>query len=337
MKQLIKKIYYRAKLKKEFKEFLSTKKTSNSGYAAMRQMFVLTHGKSNDELSDSISKNEGKYQNLDFNGVLGFADIEALSASIEAMRRDGYFIFEKKLSEDIVEEITRIALQTRCSFLDVETNKYNTTDLTKFDEKKPVSPRYDIPIVDIINNEVIQNLIFDSSLLTFAQEYLGVRPILDLIAFWWSAPFNGKGASAAAQMYHFDLDRIKFMKFFFYLTDVDTETGPHCYVKGSHQTLPNAINRDGRFTDQEITTIYGSDKMLELCGKKGTIMAVDTRGFHKGKELLRDKRLLFQIEFANSMFGQSYPPIKIIYANELNKSSAKKYAHTYQQILLEDL
>ncbi|MES2394584.1 MAG: hypothetical protein V4549_01190 [Bacteroidota bacterium] len=62
--------------------------------------------------------------------------------------------------------------------------------------------------------------------------------------------------------------------------------------------MPCSLSRDGRFTDGEIENTYGKGNMIEICGKKGTILAVDTRGFNKGKELLKDSRLLFQIKFA---------------------------------------
>ena len=133
-------------------------------------------------------------------------------------------------------------------------------------------------------------------------------------------------------MYHFDLDRIKFMKFFFYLTDVDAETGPHCFVKSSHGKLPKAINRDGRFEDDEIEKIYGKDNLLELCGKRGSIMAVDTRGFHKGKDLTKDKRLLFQIQFTNSMFGQTYERIDYSLIQDKYKTIVDQCPESYSNI-----
>jgi len=122
------------------------------------------------------------------------------------------------------------------------------------------------------------------------------------------------------------------MKFFFYITDVTSETGPHCFVKGSQGRLPKEINRDGRFEDKIIEQIYGKENMLEICGKKGSIIAVDTRGFHKGKDLLNGKRLLFQIQFTNNLFGQSYDSIdsKIISSKHLN--SIERFKHSYNNI-----
>jgi hypothetical protein len=122
------------------------------------------------------------------------------------------------------------------------------------------------------------------------------------------------------------------MKFFFYLTDVSSDTGPHCYVKGSHKILPLELRRDGRFSDEEISESYGSKNLIEICGKKGTILAVDTRGFHKGKELLKDNRLLLQLEFANSMFGQTYPKVDINFCNEDIRNIVSNNHFSYGQI-----
>jgi hypothetical protein len=128
---------------------------------------------------------------------------------------------------------------------------------------------------------------------------------------WWSFPFSGKATSQAAQMFHFDMDRFKFIKFFFYLTDVTPETGPHCYIEKSHQRIPAPVRKDKRLSDDELSQYYSKYQFKEFCGKKGTILAVDTRGLHKGKPLTEDKRLLFQIQFSNSLFGASFDKHKI--------------------------
>jgi hypothetical protein len=332
--QILKNIRARYIFKKGYRVFKKTGQTTPAAYAAMRQMFVNTRGASNDALSEMINHEIGEYNDIGPKGVLGDLSNEDLEKMVGAMRKDGYYIFEKKLPQDLVKELYEYGLTIPCHYLDVDKNDYSEDKLI-FNPEVPISPRYQFSNEDIVNLPVIQKLLFDQSLLAFAQKYLGSKPILDLIAFWWSLPFGGKGKSAAAQMYHFDMDRIKFMKFFFYLTDVDTNTGPHCYVKGSHCKLPKELSRDGRFTDEEIEQTYGAENLIEICGKKGTIMAVDTRGFHKGKELLQGTRLLFQIEFSNSMFGQKYPPTSIKYINENTLEQALKYPYTYGQILIQ--
>ncbi len=307
IKSAFDRIKYSLRFNKEYRFFLKEKVNTNKGYSAFRKLFVLTKGKLNDDLSNEINNQVGKYEMKEISGLLDSLTVDEITAAITKMRFDGYYIFNTKLNQNDIYKIYNYASSTPVSYLNVDSNKQEySEDKIIFDSNNPISPRYEFNNEEIFKCSTLQNLIFDQSLFNFAQEYLGCKPILDIVAFWWSAPFKGKAKNTAAQMYHFDLDRIKFIKFFFYVTDVDSETGPHCYVKGSHRELPKQVNRDGRYEDDEIANIYGEENLLELTGKKGTIMAVDTRGFHKGKELTKGERLLFQIQYTNSMFGQSY-------------------------------
>ncbi|NEO51250.1 MAG: phytanoyl-CoA dioxygenase family protein [Moorea sp. SIO4A3] len=187
----------------------------------------------------------------------------------------------------------------------------------------------------IFENPDLLNLIIDQSLLAVAQEYLNCSPVLDLVALWWSAPFHGKGTSLAAQEYHHDMDRIKFLKVFIYLTNVNSENGPHCYVKGSHIRKPKELVFDGRKSDATIGLHYLESEIHELCGPRGTIIIADTRGFHKGKTLTSGNRLLFQIEFSNSLFGANYPKVRMDKISDVSqlRQLVDKYHRTYSQIL----
>lgn len=319
--------------KKEYNDYLQGKSNSQKGYIAFRKLFVFTHGKSNDSLSNEINNSIGKYETIDKKGILENYTSEQIKNAIDEMIQNGYHIFDIELDTETLNEIYQYAATTPVSYMNTNNdNQEYSSEKILFDSTNPISPRYEFTQNEILKCNALQKLIFDSSFLNFAQEYLGCKPILDLVAFWWSAPFGGKAKNAAAQMYHFDLDRIKFMKFFFYITDVNTNTGPHCYVKGSHGKLPKQINRDGRFEDFEIEKIYGKENLIEINGKKGSIIAVDTRGFHKGKELIEGKRLLFQIQYTNSLFGQTYPAINESLILPEYKKITQEYTRTYTNI-----
>ena len=311
-----------------------TKKTFFYSYASLRKLFVLTNGRFNDFVSRLISFKNKKYIDITSSGVLGNLSPEHVRQIAGELERDGMYIFENVLDEKTVNAIEEFARKEPASYLMVDSKpkiKYSDNKIN-VDTEKPVSPRYEYDFVQIMGCKELQSLVFDQSLLAVAQEYLKCSPVLDLVAFWWSLPYEGKGKSEAAQMYHFDMDRIKFIKFFFYLTDVDTDTGPHCYVKGSHKRLPPSLLKDGRIEDAEIQRTFSKNNMIEICGKRGTIMAVDTRGLHKGKPLNKGYRLLFQIEMANSMFGQYYPPVTINSLNPQYQNIVKTYKRTYTQI-----
>ncbi len=302
------------------------------GYKKLKstgKLFVNTRGVSNDILSFLIRKNG--YNNLDFDGVLGIKNEQEANEIIDEICKNGYFVFSKKLSGDALESIYNYAKRTPCTYLLVDDNNINfSQNHILFDEEHVLSPRYNFSQQQIIDFPVLQNLIFDKSILFIAQKYLKTKPILDLFSMWWSVPFNGLGKSNAAQMYHFDLDRIKFLKFFFYITDVDTDTGPHCYVLASHKKIHPSLKRDGRYTDDDVTRAFGEKNIVELVGEAGTIIVADTRGLHKGKELTKGKRLIFQIEFSNSMFGQYYLPCVKPNLDSECETMYKKYNETYK-------
>jgi hypothetical protein len=97
---------------------------------------------------------------------------------------------------------------------------------------------------------------------------------------------------------------------FIYLTDVSSDSGPHVFVKGSHrlrQEKARQLLSRGyqRINDDDIAAVYGRDNVVEITGAKGTVLVVDTIGFHKGKAPTKGYRLLAQLEYANSPYVPS--------------------------------
>ncbi len=104
-----------------------------------------------------------------------------------------FTFFDKSAPENLVDRNIWLCLNTTSELhLDVDNGQYSSEKGIIFDPANPISPRYQYSIESIVNVPVLQNLLFDQSLLAFAQEYLGAKPILDLVAFWWSLTFMGK-------------------------------------------------------------------------------------------------------------------------------------------------
>jgi hypothetical protein len=140
-----------------------------------------------------------------------------------------------------------------------------------------------------------------------ADAYLNCEASFAGVAMWRSLAFGSEPSSEAAQQFHSDRDHLQFLKFFIYLTDVTEDTGPHVYVRGSHRVRPQELRRDVRFTDDEVLACYDRNAIIEQCGPRGTVLAVDTSGLHKGKLPERNERLMLQFEFASSLFGTNAP------------------------------
>ncbi len=250
-------------------------------------------------------------------GVLGVPDEIEIERAVNDLDTRGYHVFSRKLPEALCDELLTFAKTTASHPLIASSERLTGLDQHKgdpivFDATNPRAAAYYFDPQQVMETHAAQKVLVDPWFLKVAQLYLRCRVVNPLIEMWWSTAFAKRPVSEAAQLYHFDMDYIRWVKFFVYLTDVTEDTGPHCYVVGSHLRKPKALLRDGRFRDDEIEHYYSQEEMVEIGGPKGTIFAADTRGFHKGKPLATGNRLIFEFEFAASLFGGSnFAPVKV--------------------------
>ncbi len=294
-----------------YREFERTGETPVPAYLAMRRLFCATNGEFNDLVHQLLSKNTGGgARPAAASGVLGATDDARLDTIVEAIGRDGFYVFEQRLPEEVCDGLRGLALRTPCKLGGIG-GVAGGPQL--YDRARLVANRYDLPEAVVAANADVQALLLDESIRAVATAYLGCTPILDFVSMWWVAPFSNsvEALSKAAQLYHFDMDRLKFLKFFIYLSDVTSVSSPHCYVRGSCRRKPRELLRDGRIPDDEIARHFPPGDLVELTAPRGSIFAVDTRGFHKGKAPEAGERLLLQLEFTNSLFGQNYGRIEL--------------------------
>ena len=173
---------------------------------------------------------------------------------IKKITDNGYEILNYKINKDEVSELKKFAFKSKC--FDGNSNKY-------FDENNLTSVRYDFDKNDLINNKTVQNLVKKDFFIDIARNYFNSEPIFDLPAMWWSTPFKKEASSEAAQLYHYDCNgRVKWLKIFVYLTNVDENNGPHHYIKKSHKvgSKPQEILSRGyvRVSDEEMKKFYPS-------------------------------------------------------------------------------
>lgn len=183
-----------------------------------------------------------------------------------------------------------------------------------YNRKNPDCIRFDFTNSTLLAHPIIQKLACDPVLLKTAESYVGPSPVLDIVTMWWSAP-SDQPDDQAAQMYHYDMDNLKWIKFFFYLTDVGPKNGPHVFIEGTHRSngLPQAFREDlyVRFTDELVEAHFPPEKRIMFTGPRGTILAEDTRGLHKGFQVLEGDRLLFQLQFSAAQILTTDKSIKV--------------------------
>ncbi|WP_417204640.1 phytanoyl-CoA dioxygenase family protein [Acetoanaerobium sticklandii] len=298
-------------------------------YLIHRALFILSGGCWNDLLTFFIRFKKGP-QLIDIPSDDIFQNLNTEEINFKnQMNKNGFYIFNNSISKEVLEEI-HISIADKDY---IETSEHSDKVINYNDFKNsPESCRYNLDDKTILAIPILMKMSASQTLLKLAQSYLRSKPILDIVTLWWSYPSNDiKLHNIAAQMYHFDMDKIKFIKFFVYLTDVNTKNGPHCLFKGSHKHLPLKLRKKGRFSDDEVAKAYGQENEVKITGKAGSIIAVDTRAIHKGDPILEGNRCLFQLQFSNSSFGKFYP--KIVAPKLLSYLKSKNISddHSYQQ------
>jgi hypothetical protein len=158
----------------------------------------------------------------------------------------------------------------------------------------------------------IKSIEEDPQILKIAAHYLKSRPVFQGINMWWSFAntTSQKYRGTAGQLYHTDLDDYQFIKFFFYLTDVDECGGPHAIMKGTHNNKKFRHQfKLGQFSDQEIFDEYGADRAIILYGSAGYGFIEDTQCFHKAYPPYNQDRLILQVLFGLRDYGVQHTDI----------------------------
>lgn len=229
-----------------------------------------------------------------------FIDLAEIDDAVAGVQRDGCYVFKHTVDQSISTAIREFAEQVP------SIARGANLAPAIYPRTSPTVGRYDIEETTALQCAEVQEFATDPAMALIAQKYLGQPVLMDEIAFWWTTTQRVEDANLNAQMFHQDRDRLSFLKFFIFLTDVTPETGPHVYLKGSHRKIPWHLRKDGRITDDAVKTAGLWENVVELYGPAGTVMAVDTIGLHKGKTPTAGDRLALESEFSTSLFGNEY-------------------------------
>jgi hypothetical protein len=293
--------------------FSRTGQTPDDAYHSLIWLHCRTNGRSNDILHAFARRRYRPATLPAANGVLGDLTTAQVELTAAEIRETGSARFPQLLSPEICQRLVDLSLRTEAV---VTPAREGYPKRAVYDRAHPMAEGFKFEEWLLMPNTDIQRLIADPSVLALAQAYLGCLPVLSAVSLWWStsARFASSAQADLAQMYHFDMDHIKWLKIFFYLTDVTPQNGPHCFIARSHRAgrQPRELLKRGyvRISDSDLESRYPKEDRIEFTGPQGSIFAVDTRGFHKGVSPQTGDRLVLSLEFADSLFGGSYarPP-----------------------------
>jgi hypothetical protein len=232
-----------------------------------------------------------------------FGDIEADKVADE-LRRSGIFT-GLVLPDAIRQEIARFASETPCF------GNFERKLEFRAGEHAEAERRFGRAILSghhferIAGCEAAVAVQQDPLLLNVARHYLGGEAKLITTRTWWSFPTQSASEadlSRASFKFHFDLDDWRMLKFFFYLSNVDEDAGPHVYMRGSHKKrrLKHQLTLLVGHPAEEVLEFYGEESAVTLTGKAGYGFVEDPFGFHMGTVAKHHPRLMMEVGFGVS-------------------------------------
>ncbi|MFZ5507783.1 MAG: phytanoyl-CoA dioxygenase family protein [Pseudomonadota bacterium] len=321
--------------------FRLTRKTPAYSYQALIRLFCRSGGAANDRISNWISLcNRTQIDFTGLVGVLGSVERATLLGQVATLREKGFLVFPSALSSEICDRMMLFARDTPATVRRMDGQPATAPRSERCDPLHPKAVRYDYSAQALLHNEDVQGLLADPTLIAIAQEYLGCLPRADVLSMWWHTNFHSQPDSEAAQLYHFDMDRIRWLKVFIYLTDVGPADGAHSFIQGSHRTgaiSPELLSKGYvRLSDEEVIRHFGEGNRVDFCAPRGTVIVEDTRGLHKGNVVQPHghSRLMLQMQFSNSLFGAEITRTAIHdIVNPALKDLVRKFPGLYEQYL----
>lgn len=230
-------------------------------------------------------------------GVLHLSEDQFRDAQ-SSLSRNGWWIAPTVLSDSLIQAFQSEAVLQLESELGLEPGSF-------FDEGRQWPKEMHFLNQNwVLQQELFSLLIESEDIRRVAGNYLGVDPVLSQAASWFSFPVT-KIQDGSAQNWHWDCDRVRWLKMFVYISDVEQENGPHAFVQGSHRDL-RLDSVSSRYTNDEVLQEYSEDDVVEFVGQRGTVIFEDTRGLHKGSPLVKGWRLVLQLEFTIDLFGYTH-------------------------------
>jgi len=153
----------------------------------------------------------------------------------------------------------------------------------------------------------------DPLLNAVAAGYLGRAARVISTRLWWSFPTSDASDAdlslASQEKLHFDLDDWRALKFFFYLTPVGHDGGPHVYVRRTHnrRLARHQWTLVVGHPNEEVLQAYGLENKTTVLGGAGHGFAVDPFGFHMGTAVRNSPRLMLEVGFGvSSVLGRRF-------------------------------
>ena len=147
--------------------------------------------------------------------------------------------------------------------------------------------------------------VLNDRILDVVNSYLGLCCRLKYLDIWYNLPVEEEEPSIDSERWHRDNEDTKLIKLFLYLTDVDEQTGPLTYLRGSQpggrygDVFPNDPPNGSFPPDGALERIIPQEQVHSCTGEAGTMLIYDACGFHFGGRASRKPRILLAATFSS--------------------------------------
>jgi hypothetical protein len=249
----------------------------------------------------SVSSRERMANNL-ARRLPAFKAVGDTSQQTAVLKDRGYLFLDNLISPEQLRAMRAFFSENKC------VDPYRP-ELGKFIAPGNAPPQTHVaffPNETVIRAPYVIEIANDPKVLGIVSGFLGAKPTISYLTAWWSMPHKD-GKAEEAELFHRDVDDIRFVKLFCYLSDVDEVSGPHMFVPGSQNI--DRLTKICRYQDSEIVDTFGAESLRMFTGDAGTAFLENTYGLHRGVPPTRKPRLLFQVLYSmrNSIYGPDKP------------------------------
>ena len=190
-------------------------KNSRISYQAMINYFMITRGWSNSLIHFLLRKKLKKNNKFDL--------------QINNFKKKGFLVKKNFYKKNFILDFKKSLKKIDGYWIG---DKYKSKKKEKL-QNKIKAAKFMYASEDLLKLKPVQEIILNDYLLDVASKYLDAEPILYNINCWYNFPTK-LADKEAAQLWHFDMDRPKWLKIFIYLNNCNKNNGPHCFVQGTH-------------------------------------------------------------------------------------------------------
>ncbi len=153
---------------------------------------------------------------------------------------------------------------------------------------------------------VIDRLSRNKTFLAIARKYIGAEPQLGTTQLRWTfsrEDIRNSNRELRRRMvgynyhdFHYDSHDFKSLTIFIYLTDVNLDSGPHLFIRGTHKRKSLKEISNLWLSDDVASQLYGN-RMETILGRRGTIFAEEPSCYHKAAECENTNRLIASFDY----------------------------------------